>query len=237
MRRSHYVAKFAGCLFFLLSLFSENLLAMERRKTKTSERHYWTAEEDEQLIKSMEKYQYKTNFWKNIAAHLNDKLKLDLVPKQCRERWINHLDPNIKKGKLTDQQMERILELRLSLGGNKWTEIAKILKISPNTVKNSMHALERKKAKEKEKKSRYDDLDFVPSDVRQDSQENIDKKEEPASILEEDSDDIYREAQNLFMLRWEKPYPVCGRKRTHSVRDNQRGYEVGGNLHVQSHAK
>lgn len=55
---------------------------------------------------------------------------------QCRDRWVNHLDPGVKKGGWTGEEDE-ILEAAQAEYGNKWTEIAKLLPgRSENTVKN-----------------------------------------------------------------------------------------------------
>lgn len=38
--------------------------------------------------------------------------------KQCRERWVNHLRPDIKKGKWTNEEDKAIIELQ-QRHGNK----------------------------------------------------------------------------------------------------------------------
>nr|1GVD_A Chain A, MYB PROTO-ONCOGENE PROTEIN [Mus musculus] len=46
----------------------------------------WTKEEDQRLIKLVQKYGPKR--WSVIAKHLKGR-----IGKQCRERWHNHLNP------------------------------------------------------------------------------------------------------------------------------------------------
>ncbi len=46
--------------------------------------------------------------------------------KQCRERWHNHLDPNINKDYWSEKE-ENILFMRHIEYGNKWSDIAKYL--------------------------------------------------------------------------------------------------------------
>ncbi|KAL4116834.1 hypothetical protein PRIC2_012286 [Phytophthora ramorum] len=49
------------------------------------------------------------------------------TPKQCRERWKNHLDPAINKGPYTEEEDSVILTAQARLG-NKWSQISQLLK-------------------------------------------------------------------------------------------------------------
>lgn len=64
---------------------------------------------------------YGTKKWSLIASKLEGRLG-----KQCRERWYNHLDPEIKKEPWTDEEDRLVIELHAKLG-NRWAEIAKHL--------------------------------------------------------------------------------------------------------------
>jgi len=58
----------------------------------------WTQEEDEILVQVINDKGPKK--WKEIAIELNKRLgnlKVFRQGKQCRERWINHLDPTINR--------------------------------------------------------------------------------------------------------------------------------------------
>ena len=44
--------------------------------------------------------------WSFIASHLTGR-----IGKQCRERWANHLNPNIKKGPWTEDEDKKIIEV------------------------------------------------------------------------------------------------------------------------------
>ncbi len=59
--------------------------------------------------------------WKLLAQMLGSK-----TGKQIRERFINKLDPKIKKEDWTDEEDRKIIEL-FSQIGRKWSEISKFL--------------------------------------------------------------------------------------------------------------
>lgn len=46
------------------------------------------------------------------------------VGKQCRERYLNHLDPSLRHGPWTDEEEQLLLSLHARLN-NQWAEIAR----------------------------------------------------------------------------------------------------------------
>ncbi|CAH2080052.1 unnamed protein product [Thlaspi arvense] len=69
--------------------------------------------------------------------------------KQCRERWLNHLRPNIKRDAWTEEE-DQILVDAHKVSGTKWTEIAKQLSgRSENAIKNHWNATKRRIIKTK----------------------------------------------------------------------------------------
>lgn len=93
----------------------------------------WTAEEDALLI---EKHAFFGRKWSKISEFLPGR-----AGKQCRERYVNHLDPNLKKGAEWTDDEEAILISLHKNHGNKWTLIANQLPgRSDNDVKNHFNS-------------------------------------------------------------------------------------------------
>jgi hypothetical protein len=97
----------------------------------------WTTEEDQMIQEKLALYGRK---WAKIASFLPGR-----HGKQCRERYVNHLNPQLKKGDWTDDEEAVLIALR-QIHGNRWANISKELPgRSDNDVKNHWYSTVKRK--------------------------------------------------------------------------------------------
>ncbi|XP_072954729.1 transcription factor MYB59-like isoform X1 [Typha angustifolia] len=107
----------------------------------------WTEQEDLQLIYFVRILGERR--WDFIAKVSG----LNRTGKSCRLRWVNYLQPGLKRGRVTPQEERVILDLH-SRWGNRWSRIARKLPgRTDNEIKNYWRTHMRKKAQEHKKKS------------------------------------------------------------------------------------
>ncbi len=87
-------------------------------------RRPWKSEEDALLRRSVAIYgdtRGKSGKWDEIASFFNDR-----KAKDCRKRWINSLDPNLKRGRWTQDEDSALLKAYQEIGPS-WYKIAQTI--------------------------------------------------------------------------------------------------------------
>ncbi|ETW04244.1 hypothetical protein, variant, partial [Aphanomyces invadans] len=79
---------------------------------------HWRPDEDDVLRQLVAEGRKN---WGQVAARIPGR-----TSKQCRERWYNHLDPNIVRGDYTAEEDQIIIEAQQRIG-NRWSAIAAML--------------------------------------------------------------------------------------------------------------
>ncbi|MFS7986799.1 putative transcription factor MYB-HB-like family [Helianthus anomalus] len=102
----------------------------------------WTEHEDVQLVLYVNVFgDRRWDFIANVSG-------LKRTGKSCRLRWVNYLNPSLKRGRMTPHEERLILEYH-SKWGNRWSRIARKLPgRTDNEIKNYWRTLMRKKAQE-----------------------------------------------------------------------------------------
>lgn len=110
---------------------------MKSKKNSTKSRaarQPFTSEEDRRLIEIMSKVE--TMKWSQVSSMLGGGKNA----RQCRDRWVNYLSPNIKKEDWTEEEDFVIIQSYQNFG-SKWAKIATFLHgRSENHIKNRWHS-------------------------------------------------------------------------------------------------
>ncbi|OMJ75734.1 hypothetical protein SteCoe_25072 [Stentor coeruleus] len=116
----------------------------------------WTKNEDSLLKSLVSTFGLKK--WKLVNKIMGKHCKNWVrSPKQCRDRWINNLDPDITKITWSNQE-ELLLFEKHRIYGSKWSTISRYLDgRSGNSIKNHFYSIIRKNIRKYNKKRIYGD--------------------------------------------------------------------------------
>ena len=93
--------------------------------------------EDELLKKLVQ--QYGTSDWSLIAS-----LMINRTPRECRDRWCNHLSENLSQREWTPEEDKIVLE-QFAIHGSKWRLFQSVLPGRKNyAIRNRYHMLRRR---------------------------------------------------------------------------------------------
>jgi hypothetical protein len=122
----------------------------------------WTKEEDSLLLSIVQSMRMPMK-WSLVAQNLPER-----TGKQCRERYVNHLNPRLKVTDWSPIEDATIFHLYDTIGSH-WAKMSKIIPgRTDNGIKNRFHNLRRQLEREDEHRNRLNAARDYPEEVRLD---------------------------------------------------------------------
>mmetsp|Transcript_14451 Transcript_14451/g.40234 ORF Transcript_14451/g.40234 Transcript_14451/m.40234 type:complete len:650 (-) Transcript_14451:164-2113(-) len=130
----------------------------------------WTKEEDALLLSIVQSMRIPMK-WSLVAQSLPER-----TGKQCRERYVNHLNPRLKVTDWSPTEDATIFHLYNTIGSH-WAKMSKIIPgRTDNGIKNRFHNLRRQLEREDEHRLRLNASRDFPEEIRLDLLRNFPKE-------------------------------------------------------------
>lgn len=133
----------------------------------------WTKAEDEHLLDLVLEMSHPLK-WSIIAQSLSEYVAArnagtpERTGKQCRERYVNHLNPRLKHTDFTPQEDATIWRMYATIG-TQWAKMSKVIPgRTDNNLKNRFHNLKRQLQREEDSRKRQAVPDGYDNMVRVD---------------------------------------------------------------------
>lgn len=122
----------------------------------------WSKEEDSQLLAMVQRMRMPIK-WSLVSQSMPDR-----TGKQCRERYVNHLNPRLKNCDWSPAEDATIFHL-YNTCGSQWAKMSKMIPgRTDNGIKNRFHNLRRQLEREDEHRIRLSKPDDFPDEVQLD---------------------------------------------------------------------
>ncbi len=122
----------------------------------------WSKEEDTALLTMVQKMRMPIK-WSLVAQSMPDR-----TGKQCRERYVNHLNPRLKSCDWSPAEDATIFHL-YNTCGSQWAKMSKMIPgRTDNGIKNRFHNLRRQLEREDEHRIRLSKPEDFPEEVKLD---------------------------------------------------------------------
>merc|ERR1719491_2315158 len=122
----------------------------------------WTKEEDAGLLGMVQNMRMPMK-WSIVAQSMPER-----TGKQCRERYVNHLNPRLKSSDWSPAEDATIFHL-YNTSGSQWAKMSKMIPgRTDNGIKNRFHNLRRQLEREDEQRMRLSKPSDFPEEIRLD---------------------------------------------------------------------
>jgi len=120
----------------------------------------WSKEEDAHLLNLVQRMQIPVK-WSYVAQNMEGR-----SGKQCRERYVNHLNPRLKSCDWSPIEDATIFHI-FNTTGSQWAKMSKMIPgRTDNGIKNRFHNLRRQLQREDEQRMRLSKTEDFPEEVR-----------------------------------------------------------------------